>query len=78
MQDLALQVHPRKEHGASTSEPAEQSQQEALGSMPNTPFSQDNIEGLQGEDNNNNDNDNDNHNNEAGKKTGDADQQTSA
>jgi hypothetical protein len=62
-----------------TSEPAEQSQQEALGSMPNTLFSQDDIKGLQGEDDNNNDdNHNDNHNDEAGKKTGDTDQQTSA
>ena len=69
VQDLALQVHPRKEHGASTSEPAEQSQQEALGSMPNTLFLQDDIEGLQGEDDNNDDD-------KAGKKTGDADQQT--
>lgn len=78
MQDLALQVCPGKECGASTSEPAEQSQQEALGSMPNTLFSQDNIKDSQGEDDNNNDDDNDDHNNEAGKKTGDADQQTSA
>ena len=77
MQDLALQVHPRKEHGVLTSEPAEQSQQEALGSMPNTPFSQDNIEGSQGEDDDDNDNDDD-HNDKAGKKTGDADQQTGA
>lgn len=74
VQDLALQVRPRKECRVLTSEPAEQSQQEALGSMPNTPFVQDDIEGLQGEDNNNNDND---HNNdEAGKKTGATDQQT--
>lgn len=71
MQNLALQVRPRKEREASTLEPVlEQSQQEVLGSVPNTPFSQDDIEGLQGED--------DDDDNEAGDKTGDTDQQQSA
>ena len=58
MQDLAsaLQVRPRNEHHAP--EPVvDQSQQETLSSMPNTPISQDDVEASQHEDKDNKDDD---------------------
>jgi hypothetical protein len=67
-----LQVHPRKE--TVVSEPAQApSQQEALGSMPNTPFSQ---EGSQGDDNSDSE-DEDDDDNDKKDETDNADQQKS-